>query len=428
MSWKDWILPAALQKKASAVTRLIYQMYAGQPVWTPRNYEDLAKEGFEQNVWVYRCVLTVAQAIAAVDWVLYRDKNKKEEIDTHKLLDLLYKPNEFMSKQEFFESIAAYLLLSGNSYLESNGPDFGPPMELFPLRPDRMVILPDAKNFVAGYEYTVGANKFRWDASKVGHIKLFSATSDFYGLSPIEVAAQGIDNDNAAKTWNNSLLNNGARPSGALVTEQALSEFQYNNLKSELDKNVRGAKNSGKPMLLEGGLKWQDMSLSPRDMDFIQSRKMSRLEICAAFNVPPEMVGDKEHATYSNYTEARQAFYMEGVLPNLDKIRDKLNAWLVPKFGEKLYLDYDIDSIEALQENSDTKAARIRADYQAGILMLNEARTANGWEEMPSGNIYLIPGNVWVMDEKGEMVLGPKQGAGQDGGGNDPGQKSFFLT
>jgi HK97 family phage portal protein len=427
MSWKDWILPAAWQQKASQVTRLIYQMYTGQPVWTPRDYANLAKEGFEQNVWVYRCILTVAQAVAAVDWNLYADKTKKRELEDHKLLDLLYKPNDFMSKQEFFEAITAYLLLSGNSYIEENGPNSGPPMELFPLRPDRMVILPDALNFVAGYEYTVGANKTRWEAAKVAHLKLFSALNDHYGLSPIEVAAQGIDNDNAAKTWNNALLNNGARPSGALVTEQALTDFQYTNLKKELDNNIRGAKNSGKPLLLEGGLKWQSMSLSPTDMDFINSRKMSRMEICAAFNVPPEMVGDKEHATYSNYTEARQAFYLEGVLPLLDKIRDKLNSWLVPKFGERLFLDYDIDSIEALQENSDTKAARIRADYQAGILMLNEARTANGWEEMPSGNIYLIPGNVWVLDENGEMVLGPKQNS-DPGGGEDTAKKSFFLT
>jgi HK97 family phage portal protein len=430
VSWKDWILPPAWQQKASAVSKMVVQMYAGQPVWTPRDYKNLAKEGFSQNVWVYRCVMTLAQAIAAVDWNLYGDRSKKREIESHGLLDLLYKPNEFMSKQEFFETFAAYLLLSGNSYVECNGPDVGPPLELFALRPDRMQVVADTKNFVGGYTYNVDGMTYKYDPSKVAHIKLFHALNDFYGLSPIEVAARGIDNDNAANAWNNAMLNNSARPSGAMTTESMLTDPQYDRLKDQIDTQYKGSKNVGNPMLLEGGLKWQEMGLSPKDMEFINSKKMSRIEICAAFNVPPEMVGDKEHATYSNYQEARQAFYMEGVLPLLDKIRDKLNSWLVPKYGEKLYLDYDIDSIEALQENSDTKAARTRADYQAGVLMLNEARNAIGYDSVPSGDVYLIPGTVWVMSPDGTLKLGPKQGTSQAGGDNgntDPNAKSFFF-
>jgi HK97 family phage portal protein len=431
LSWKDWILPPAWQQKASAVTRLVVSMYSGNPVWTPREYDKLAKEGFEQNIWVYRCVMVTAQAVAAVDWLAYGDQRKKKELETHPMLELLYKPNEFMSKQEFFEALAAYVLLSGNSYIEANGPNVGPPKELFPLRPDRMQVIPDAENFIGGYKYRVNDSSKVFETQQVGHLKFFHALNDYYGLSPIEVAARGIDNDNAASAWNNALLNNGSRPTGALVTENALTEFQYDNLKRELDNNVKGAQNSGKPMLLEGGLKWQEMGLSPRDMDFIESKKMSRLEICAAFGVPPELVGVGEQKTYANYQEARQAFYQDTVLPLLDKIRDKLNSWLAPKFGN-VFLDYDKDSIEALQENTDEKAKRIREDLKAGLIMLDEARQATGYEEVAGGKgkVFYIPNTARVVDEKGTVLYQPEPAALPAPGEpeDDELKKSFFFN
>jgi HK97 family phage portal protein len=406
-------------------------MFNGQPAWTPRKFDQLAKEGFEENVWVYRCVMAIAQAAAGVEWNLYQNPGKgQREIEEHALLKLINKPNPFQSKREFFEAMTAYVLLAGNSYIEKVGPNVGPPMELYTLRPDRMAILPDSINFVAGYEYTLGANKKRFDANKVMHIKLFAALDDYYGLSPIAVGAKGIDNDNAASTWNNSLLNNSARPSGAMSTESHLTDPQYDRLQNELDTNYRGAKKAGKPLLLEGGLKWQEMGLSPRDMDFIESKKLSRVEICAAFGVPPEIVGDKEHATYSNYQEARQAFYQETVLPMLDLIRDKMNADLVPLFGENLKIDYDRDSIEALQENTDIEAKRIREDVKAGLLTVNEAREARGYEALDKGEVLYIPANVNVVGLDGKIIIGAKpveeEKPPKDEEGD--GKKNFFFN
>jgi len=409
VNWKKWLLPAGFQSKASAVTKIVVGMLSGEPVWTPKNYAALSKEGYEQNLWVYRCVQVVAQAAAGVDWLVYQKQGKnKKEIEDHDILKLLYKPNEYQSKQEFIENLVAFYLLSGNSYIEKNGPNTGAPKELFALRPDRMKVIPDKMNFVSGYEYSVNGENFRWKADKVMHLKSFHPTNDFYGLSPIEIAARSVDNDNAATAWNNSLLNNGARPTGAMVSDAVLSDPQYKQLKGEIELQYKGAKNAGRPMLLEGGLKWQEMGLSPRDMDFINSKKMSRLEICAAFGVPPEMVGDKEHATYSNYAEARQSFYTETVLPILDKIRDKLNSGLVTDFGENLYLDYDKDSIEALQENTDEKAKRIREDVKAGLIMQNEGRVALGYETTPNGDVFFIPANTMVVDKDNNIVFNPK--------------------
>lgn len=398
MAIRDW-----LRFKENPVARLIVQYLTGQPVWTPRDFENLAKEGFEGNVWVYRCVMAVSQAAAGIPIVLYQRRGKElVEVETHKLLDLINRPNPNESKSEFIEKWVAYLLLSGNSYITLNGPNAGPPSELWTLRPDRMQVIPDSMNFVRAYRYTVN----QWTdlpAEKVLHQKLFSALDDFYGLSPIAVAGRGIDNDNAAHAWNNSMLNNSARPSGAMVTDANLTDPQYTKLQAQLDMKYTGQKNRGKPMLLEGGLKWQQMSLSPTDMDFINSKKMSRVEICAAFGVPPEIVGDKEHATYSNYKEARESFYEETVLIVLGKLIDKLNAQLVPLFGEGFMYGIDRDQIDALQENANDKFKRANEGVKTGLLTINEGRQSIGYEDIDGGNVRLIPVNVLPVGEDEDM-------------------------
>lgn len=424
--------PFNFSQKATEIHRAVVKIMSLTPTWTKRNYENFAKEGYNANVWVYRCIQAIAQGAAGVDWDLYQvdSQGERKEIGSHELLKLLNKPNEFMSRSEFIEAFAAYALISGNSYMDMVGPnDNAAPKELWVYRPDRMTIATHPTEFISGYVYTIGGDKIPLDKKRVAHLKFFSPIDDFYGLGPLQVGARGIDNDNAANAWNNSLLTNGARPGGALVTEEVLTEAQYTNLKSELDNNYRGAQNAGKPLLLEGGLKWQEMSLSPREMDFVSSKKMSILEICAAFGVPPEVVGYGESKTYSNYQEARKALYEDAVIPMLDKIRDKFNSSLVPKFGDNIILDYDRDGIEALKENSDTEANRVREDYNKGLISLNEAREARGYGTIPGGDVHLIPGNNWVVDENNNVILQPKRDTQSDNG--DEGQTKsggFFLT
>lgn len=391
MDFKKYFPFNVLSKKTTEIHRAIVRVLGLEAQWSKRDYENFAKEGYNANVWVYRNIQAIAQGVAGVPWILYQvdSKGKRKEIEQHDLLNLLNKPNEFMSRQEFFEAIVGFALIAGNSYIDMVGPnDAAPPRELWPLRPDRMSVVPDAGKFIKGYIYQLGDQKVVRDKRRISHLKYFNPIDDFYGLSPIEVAARGIDNDNAANEWNNALLTNGARPSGALVTPDTLTESQYENLKNEMNNSYSGAKNAGKPMLLEGGLQWVDMALSPKDMDMLNSKKLSRVEICAAFGVPPEIVGDKEHATYSNYQEARRALYEDAVLPMLDRIRDKLNADLVIKFGDNLYLDYNKDVIEPLQENRDAVYKRAGQAFKDDLLTKNEARNEMGYEDVEGGDVY----------------------------------------
>jgi HK97 family phage portal protein len=211
------------------------------------------------------------------------------------------------------------------------------------------------------------------------HLALFHPTDDHYGFSPLEAAACALDVHNAAAAWNKSLLDNAARPSGALVYSAAggnLSEEQFSRLKAELEGNYQGTANAGRPLLLEGGLDWKSLSLSPRDMDFVQAKHAAARDIALAFGVPPMLLGIPGDNTYSNYQEANRALYRETVLPLARKIFDSLAAWLAPAFGEKLRLVPDLDQVIALASERDSLWSRVGS---AVFLSDDEKREAVGY-------------------------------------------------
>jgi HK97 family phage portal protein len=246
------------------------------PVWSPRDYVAFAREGFMQNAIVYRSVRMVAEAAASVPLLLYEGD---QEIGEHPLLDLIARPNPVSSAPDLLESWYGFLLVSGNAYLEAVAIG-GTLRELHVLRPDRMKVIPGPNGWPEAFEYTADGNTVRFTGEvtpgvrPVLHVKLFHPVNDHYGLSPIEAAASAIDTHNTASRWNKALLDNSARPSGALVytsRDGNLSPEQYERLKSELEQGFQGAARAGRPLLLEGGLDWKSMSLTPKDMDFIDA-------------------------------------------------------------------------------------------------------------------------------------------------------------
>jgi HK97 family phage portal protein len=255
-------LQVPLEAKASRVQGAIALYVAGHAVWTPRDYAALSREGFQKNAIVHRAVRLVSEAAASLPLVL---KQEGRELHRHPLLQLLSRPNAREGGQRFLESLYGHLMVSGNAYVEAVSLD-GLPHELHALRPDRMRVVPDADGWPAAYEYTVGAQAVRFAVEgealpPILHLTLFHPADDHYGLSPMEAAATALDIHNAAGAWNKALLDNAARPSGALVVGgAALTDAQFDRLKGELETNYQGAGNAGRPLLLEGGLDWKQMS------------------------------------------------------------------------------------------------------------------------------------------------------------------------
>jgi HK97 family phage portal protein len=375
---------AAAETKASRTGALLALFSEGRPRWTPRDFAALAREGYQRNPVAYRCVRTIAEAIAGLPLVLMREGR---ELDAHPLLDLLARPNPRQTGADFLEAAAGFLLVAGNVYVELVAVA-GSPRELHALRPDRMKLVPGPEGWPEAYEYSVAGRSVRFDMREtpppILHLALFHPTDDHYGFSPLEAAACAIDVHNAAAAWNKALLDNAARPSGALVYSAGagnLSEDQFERLKQELESSYQGAANAGRPLLLEGGLDWKSLSLSPKDMDFIQAKHAAAREIALAFGVPPMLLGIPGDNTYSNYQEANRALYRQTVLPLAQRMLDALAHWLAPAFGAGLRLVPDLDQLTALAPERESLWSRVNA---AGFLSDDEKRAAVGYGPRPT--------------------------------------------
>lgn len=377
----------APERKASKARALIALSQPAAPVWTPRDYASLARAGFEKNVIAYRSVRLVSEAAAAVPFRVIDDGRMASE---HPLLDLLRHPNPEQLGAELFESLYGFLETAGNSYLEAASLE-GDVRELYVLRPDRMKVRLGARGWAESYDYTVGGRTISFHVEAGGfspilHLKLFHPTNDHYGFPPLEAAAGAVDLHNAALAWNKALLDNAARPSGALVYSgpegaENLTDDQFERLKSELADVYSGAKNAGRPLVLDGGLDWRAMSLSPAEMDFIEAKNQAARDIALAFGAPPMLLGIPGDNTYSNYREANLAFYKQTVLPLVKKTAAALTNWLGPKFAGAR-IECDLAGVEALAAERESEWARIsRADFLSddekrhalGFCSLNDA-------------------------------------------------------
>ena len=365
--------------KDSRAGPLIALTSAGRARWTPRAYAALASEGFTKNPVVYRCVRMIAEAAASVSLTVFEEGVRS---DAHPLARLLAKPNPEQAGAEFLEGLYAALQTAGNAYVEAVGDEA--PEELWSLRPDRVTIVPGPQGWPAAYEYTVDGRSVRIARGADGwmpamQMKLFHPTDDHYGLSPLEAAAFAIDVHNASGAWNKALLDNAARPSGALVyggrDGERLTAEQFALLKAELEGHS-GAMNAGRPLVLEGGLDWKPMSLSPAEMDFIAGKHAAAREIALAFGVPPQLLGIPGDATYANYREANAAFWRGTVVPLVRKTAGALTGWLGPRFGTAdVRIEADLESVPALQGERDALWARLNA---AAFLTDEERRRMAG--------------------------------------------------
>ncbi|WP_151720395.1 phage portal protein [Gemmobacter serpentinus] len=358
---------AVPEQKASATGRVVAFGTSGRVVWSPRDGVSLMKNGFQGNPIGFRVVKLISEAAAALPLVL---QDAAQRYDSHPVLDLLRRPNPAQGRADLFEALYAQLLLSGNGYLEAVPGARGVPAELHVLRSDRMSLVPGADGWPVAYDYTVGGRKHRFEMTggmgAICHIRSFHPQDDHYGLSPMQAAAVAVDVHSSASSWSKALLDNAARPSGAIVYKGpegagTLSADQYERLVGELEANHQGARNAGRPMLLEGGLDWKPMGFSPSDMEFHETKLSAAREICIAFGVPPMLIGIPGDATYANYQEANRAFYRLTVLPLVAKVTAAVSQWLEGFSGEMAELRPDLDQVPALAVERDQQWARVGA-------------------------------------------------------------------
>jgi len=326
----------------------------------PFQYREAVQRAFLDNPVAHRAVRIVAEGVASAPLSL-PDPGLRALIAATS------------AGQGLLETLAAQMLLHGNGYIQIRRGADGRPAELFALRPERVSVVAGADGWPAAYRYRVGERTIDIPTEDEDgwpgliHLKAFHPGDDHYGAGCLAPAMPAVAIHNAASVWNRALLENAARPSGALVYDggdaDTLTAEQFERLREELAAAFSGQGNAGRPMLLEGGLKWQSLSMSPADMDFAELKAAAARDIALAFGVPPMLLGLPGDNTYANYREANRALWRLTLLPLTSKLLAGLGEGLAPWFPDA-ELSVDLDRVPALAEDRERLWAQVSgADF-----------------------------------------------------------------
>lgn len=341
--------------------------------WGRTDPATLVREGYAGNAVVYRCARMIAEAAASIELVCQNEPVQK----------LLREPSPEQSGQTLIEQLYVDLQITGNAWAEAvTLPGEERPRGLFGLGADAVRVRLDDRGHVAGYavrqkrgERLIGRDRDGW--LPVLHLRLYHPGGGAYGLSPLSSARRALDMHNGAAGWAKSLIDNAARPSGALMYGKdggRLTDEQFDRLKEQLTSEHTGASNAGRPLLLEGGLDWKPMSLSPAEMDFAETRYAAAREIALAFGVPPMLLGIPGDNTYATYKEAHAAFWRLTILPLVQKTANALSVWLGGQF-ENARVCPMVDQVPAFAAERDALWSRVSG---ADFLTDNEKRELLG--------------------------------------------------
>lgn len=423
MGLKNWI-----SRKFSAAGTIISSYKVGQPQWTPRDYESFAKEAYQINVVAYKCINLIAGNIASVPWCVY--DNNGNEIENHELIALLKRPNIMQSGTEFFKALVAYYLVSGNTYIEMTRKG-KKPGELYAHRPDYMRVIPGRFGIPQAYRLDVNGQFHEWEVdaingfSEIKHFKSFNPLDDWYGMSPIEAAAYGIDQHNAASRHNAAMFQNGLFPGGIFSWEKPPADAERKRFEQSLIDRFQGSVNNARPMVVGGDMKYIDTTRTQKEVDFIGGKKLNAQEICWALGVNPILLFN-ESVAYNNIENARLELWEDSCIPILEMLKDGLQSWVAPLYGDRgLTIKYDLSETPVMQKRQQITDEAARAAYAAALITRDEARELMGWDAV---------GGAKGGDDFGGMFGGlsssaPADDAPADDPLNDSAQKkSSFST
>jgi len=383
---------------------------------------DAAKyaKSYSLAVWAFVCIRTIAENAASVPLRFYRESgDERKEITSGRMVDLFSTVNPFMSYRDLIESTAAFLQIDGNAYWILEGGEN--PTEIFPVHPYRMKIVPDKIDFIAGYLYERNGKKIGFIPEDVVHFKNFHAEDEYYGLSPMKVARTTLTTDWFARRSNKELFKNTHRPGALLETDETMETKVRNRLKKDWNLAHQGVANWHKLVVLEGGLKYKDTILKPKDLEFLQMMNMNREEVCAIFRVPPAVVGIFRYANYANSREQMKMFWVNTILPLLRKVADKLNERLIPFMEKGAFCEFDTSEIQELQADQKEVAETVGGLVDRGIFTINEVRHEYynkppvGWGDEPQAKPTLsLPAGV------GSLSLIDNRAPGKSKDAEDP--------
>ena len=233
--------------------------------------------------------------------------------------------------------------LTGDSFIYKVRNNAGQVVELWNIRPDRVNIVSSREEYISHYEIINNdGTREKIDPSNIIHIKAPSPLNEYFGISPLSTAGNRVQVEGYAIENQRDLFLNSARPDGVLTTEEPLTPEQREQLGDDFNKRHKGVGKNSKLAVLDSGLKYQQVSLSPREMDFIESLKATRDDILTAFKVPKPIVAVTDDVNLANSKTAQEIFLSETIVPEMTKLVNKLNEELIiPEYGEEYFLTFE---------------------------------------------------------------------------------------
>jgi HK97 family phage portal protein len=337
-----------------------------QPIWKDWDTKDAIQEGYKSSVWVYACAYRLAKSAASANWKVYRKTgDDKERAADSEYQDLLDAPNDNQTSQTLMELITLHLNLGGNALASIVGVN-NRPDELWMIDPAHTEPVPtnDRGEWLEHYKYNKGGNKKEFDPESVIHWQFSDPENQYWGQSPLKAAAKAVDIENEAEDFQKVSLQNRMMADGLITFDKPLTEDQHARAKDEV-KN----RDAREPMVIGNEARFEALNMTPAEMDFIKSRKMTRTQICAAYGVPQPLVGIYENATLSNIQTARSIFWLDTMIPFLDDIQATINLSLSPLFGDEYYVEYDVNHLSVLLDVLIKKAELVKTFFDRGVPM-----------------------------------------------------------
>lgn len=301
--------------------------------------------------------------------------------ETHPLAALLRSPNPFWTPAELLRATETYLLLWGAAFWGIERNETGAIGEVWPLRPDRMKVLPDEREYVRGFVYenmvALGDSTVAYLPDEIAWFRHFNPNDEFTGISSVAPVLTTIEMAAEAASFNRNFFANSATPGDiAITTDQTPTEEEAEAFLTRWEERFRGTRRSHRPILLSRGMDLKRMGLSHRDMEFIAGLKWSVEEVSRVFGVPKAFLADLTEATLANINAEERFFWRNTILPELRLISDELNRSLTPRFGSpsELRIVFDTGAIDALKESENDRVERLVSLVGAGVMTVNEAR------------------------------------------------------
>ncbi len=432
------LLTKNLQSTNDQFNRAIYKYLGQSIIWNPDNDDTYINKGYRYNSTIYSIVNLIAKTAATIPFNVYEVKNESElkrykamtsglangaslhkagilrkhaleELADTELHQLLERPNPAQSYSSWIQEIIAFGKLTGNRYIYGIGPDGGPNsskfQELYVL-PSQKVEINSNGIFEPVASYSLDYNgTYKMEANDICHIKDFNPYYDgtgshLYGMSPLKAGLRSMDANNEALTTGVKYLQNQTARGLLMSDEGDLNEVQAKQLKEKFKQQYQGSNNAGDVIITPKKLSWVNFGLNASDLSLIEQYNASIKDLCNIYSVPAVLLNNTESSTYNNVVEAKKSLYQNAVIPELNKIKDELNRWLVPAYGEKLYIDFDYTNISELQEEMDKVVDQMS---KAWWITPNEKRQAMTYgvdAENEKMNDYYIPNNVTNMGEE----------------------------